>query len=120
MTCLRALGIPCEEGPLAAAAGAGPFVGTDPILLQRAINGIIATAHVHCNYRVTGSLDNLHTPFIATMWIPPIGGHYVAVLDVSPDKVIVGDPLDGRCTWDRHEFEHDWKHAAHEFSRDPQ
>ena len=63
--------------------------------------------------------DAVHLPFIATMWIPHIGGHYVAVLAVSANTVTVGDPLTGRCTWDRHEFEQDWKHAAHEFSRDP-
>jgi hypothetical protein len=119
VTCLRVLGIPCEEGPLAAAAGAGPLVGTDPILLQRAINNIAASAHVHCTYRIADSLDTVRPPFIATMWIPPVGGHYVAVLEVSATKVTVGDPITGRCTWDRHEFEQDWKHAAHEFSRDP-
>jgi hypothetical protein len=117
VTCLRVLGIPCDEGPLAAAAGAGPFVGTDPILLERAINGVATPSHVHCTYRVVDSLESVRTPFIATMWIPPIGGHYVAVLDVSANKVIVGDPMNGRCTWDRKEFEQDWKHAAHEFSR---
>jgi len=53
------------------------------------------------------------------MWIPPIGGHYVAVLEVTSDCVIVGDPLSGRGKWDRHEFEQDWKGAAHEISRDP-
>ncbi len=116
VTCLRVLGIFCDEGPLAAAAGAGPLVGTDPLLLRNAINAIAAPAHIHCDYRVTDSLNGTHPPFIATMWIPHVGGHYVAVLEFSSNTVTVGDPLTGRCVWDRREFEQDWKHAVHEFS----
>ena len=117
VTCLRTLGVTCDEGPLAIAASTGPLVGTDPLMLQRAINAFAGSAHVHCDYRVAESLEGVHTPFIATMWIPHVGGHYVAVLDFSANTVTVGDPLTGRCIWDRREFEQDWKRAVHEFSR---
>jgi predicted double-glycine peptidase len=116
VTCLRSLGVSCEEGALAAAAGAGPLIGTDPLLLRNAVNAVAAPAHIRCEYRVADSLDGVHPPFIATMWIPHVGGHYVAVLEFSSNTVTVGDPLTGRCVWDRREFEQDWKHAVHEFS----
>ncbi|MGN6370446.1 MAG: cysteine peptidase family C39 domain-containing protein [Phycisphaerae bacterium] len=119
VTCLRTLGISCEEGPLAAAARSGPLVGTDPLLLERAINNSAAGTSVRCGYRVATSLEGVRTPFIATMWIPHVGGHYVAVLDVSKNKVIVGDPLDGRCVWDRRDFENDWRGGVHEFTCRP-
>jgi hypothetical protein len=119
VTCLAFLGVSSDESTIAIAARCGPAIGTDPILLRDTLNQLYKSRGVHCDYRIGRNLDDMKTPFIATMWIPPIGGHYVAVLDVSSTAVIVGDPLSGRCKWSRTEFEQDWKGAAHELSRVP-
>ena len=116
VTCLKWLGVAGEEGEIAVSARSGPAVGTDPILMRDALNKLYGSAGVSCDYRIVRDLDELKTPFIATMWIPHVGGHYVAVLEVSREFVIVGDPISGHGKWDRREFEQDWKGAAHEIS----
>jgi hypothetical protein len=120
VTCLGMLGAAGEEGRLGAEAESGPVVGTDPVLLEHAINRVYGAAGVRCRYRVADKLDAVRTPFVATMWIPHVGGHYVAVLSVGKDFVMVGDPLSGEDKWVRLEFERAWKGGAHEIWREGQ
>ncbi len=86
--------------------------------LARAINRIAEARGVQCEYRFVGTLESLSTPAIATIVSPRYGGHYVAVLEVTPDEVIIGDPLSGRDRMTRDEFRGEWTGAAHLFNRD--
>jgi hypothetical protein len=119
VTCLRALHIDATESALAIAANAAPALGTDPILLADAINHLAAPHHLHCNYRLIQTLDRLTTPAIANLFNPHYGGHYVAVLQVTPDYVLVGDPLNGTAKWSHEDFLHEWTGAAHVFTPVP-
>jgi len=117
VTCLGVLGIHGDEGLIAVGARSAPAVGTDPILLKQAVRKLYGSQGACCDYRITFDLDRVHVPFIATMWIPRLGGHYVAVLEVAKGFVVVGDPLSGRDKWDRQEFLHDWTGGVHEIRR---
>jgi hypothetical protein len=116
VTCLRALHIDATESALAIAAESAPALGTDPILLAHAINRLAGPHHLHCDYRLIQSLDRLTTPAIANLFNPHYGGHYVAVLQVTPDYVVVGDPLNGTAKWSHEDFLGEWTGAAHVFT----
>ncbi len=115
VTCLRRLGLPADEGALAVAARCAPVVGTDGHVLAAAVTRDYPS--VACQYRYVSSLDDLRLPAVADMEIPWIGGHYVAVLEVQADVVMVGDPLSGLGQIPRAEFLAQWKHGAIEFPR---
>jgi predicted double-glycine peptidase len=83
-----------------------------------AVNWLSAPRGVRCEYKLVGSLERLTTPCVANLFSPKYGGHYVAVLRVTADYVLVGDPLSGTGKWSRGDFLHEWTGAAHVFTRD--
>jgi hypothetical protein len=117
VTCLHALGVKAEEGRMAVEARCGPVVGTDGTLLAEAVNRNYGAIGVRCAYRYAGTLEGLRVPAVATVVSLRYGGHDVAVLAVSKDEVVVGDPLSGRDRWPRAEFLAEWTGAAVEFER---
>jgi len=110
ITCLNRLGLHAAESDLALAARTSPAYGTDPRLLAAVLNE--RYAEVHANYRWIGTLDALPIPAITECVMPRIGGHYLAVLEVTAEEVIVGDPLSGRQRINREEFLQWWKGSA--------
>ncbi len=116
VTVLHALGIDASEGDLAIRARCGPAVGTDGYVLARAINQMHANKGVMCTYRHV-QLDELRTPAIAQLYSNWEGGHYVAVLEVGRDSVVLGDPLTGRVRESREEFLQEWSGGAIVFER---
>jgi predicted double-glycine peptidase len=116
VTVLRTLGFPAEEGPLALESCSAPGVGTDPHRLAAAIAHRYAAAGLRCDYRLLETLDVLPAPAIADLHSSLASGHYVAVLEVTPDFVVVGDPLSGRERLTRSEFLAEWTGAAHVFT----
>jgi hypothetical protein len=117
VTCLRVLGVAAEEGAIAIEAQSGPAIGTDPILLARAINTFYAARGIHCEYRYVRNLDALSVPAIANIFTPEFGGHYIAVLEVAPGYVLVGDPLDRNTVkLPRADFLAQWTGAANVFT----
>ncbi len=117
VTALHALGISADEGPLAIDACTAPGVGTDPWRLQEAINRRSLAEGIRCDFRRVPSLDSLTTPAIADTHLSFICGHYIAVLEVTPNTVTIGDPLYGRQNLTRHEFLARWTGTAHVFTR---
>ena len=117
VTVLHALSISADEGSLAIDACTAPGVGTDPWRLQDAINRRSVAQNIHCDFRRVPSLDTLTTPSIADTHLSFICGHYIAVLEVTPDAVIIGDPLYGRQKLTRREFLTRWTGTAHVFTR---
>ena len=115
VTCLGRLGIRAEEGELAVAARCGPVVGTHGGLLAGAI--MERFPDVEARYRYVEALDDLQMPAAAEMIMPVIGGHFVAVLEVGPEFVVVGDPMSGRGRVPRERFREEWTGAAVEMVR---
>jgi hypothetical protein len=118
VTCLRALGVPAEEGRVAIAARCGPMVGTAAAALAAAVRREFGPAGVAAECRYVPTLAELPTPAVAEVIDPQWGGHFVAVLEAGPDFVIVGDPFGGRRQrLAAAEFLGRWKHLAVVMSR---
>jgi ABC-type bacteriocin/lantibiotic exporter with double-glycine peptidase domain len=102
---------------LAIESYAAPALGTNPTLLAYAISQRTHAKNIHCEYRLIGKLENLPTPCIANLFSLQYGGHFVAVLQVTPERVLVADPMLGRGEWTHHDFLSQWTGAAHVFSQ---
>src|SRR5262249_28580568 len=110
VTCLKRLGLPAEEGAIAAASHCGPLGGSDGWGLAAGIERHSPAAK--CEYRYVERLEDLHLPAVVDMFVPNIGGHYMAVLEFSGETVVVGDPLTGLQRMPREIFLQQWKHGA--------
>jgi predicted double-glycine peptidase len=117
ITCLRTLGIDADEGPLAIAARSGPMVGTDARFLARTIQAQFADEGVRARCEHLTKIDAMRTPAIAAMNMPLIGGHFIAVLDVTPTHLVIGDPYSGRYLMKRAYFLRDWTSITISLSR---
>jgi len=114
VTCLARLGIKADEGPIAVAAHCGPGVGADGWALASAMN-TAAPGH-HFTYRYAARPEDLTLPAVADMNMQSVGGHYIALLAIDGNDILVGDPLTGFDRMPRSEFMSQWKHGAIEKS----
>ncbi len=110
VTCLGALGVQADEGSMAVAARCGPGVGTDGWALAAAMQDAAPARHFVYQYAAT--LDEVHTPAVADMNMQGIGGHFITILSVEREGVLVGDPLGGRDVIPRGEFLAEWEHGV--------
>lgn len=119
VTLLRQMGLPAEEGRLAMAAKTSSFDGTLPILLARALEREYAGQGLRARSRGFRDLQELKSagPTLAVLKLSFLIDHYVAVLEVTEEHVIVGDPLRGRETLTRKDFEDRWRYAGVEVTR---
>ena len=110
VTALGRLGITADFSSLASAAHTSPAIGTPPDLLCGAISSLYP---VQARLVYPDNLDQL-PPGVSLLvmnldtWVD----HYVALLQVDTTQVEVGDPLGGRKTVLRSEFEPNWRHLA--------
>lgn len=115
VTCLTQLGIDARESDIAVRAQSTPSFGTDATSLVSAVNERFPA--VRCRYDYFDSLDEVPLPAVADCMLPRIGGHYVALLEVDKESVVVGDPLSGRQKLSREQFMQEWKGTAIAFQR---
>jgi predicted double-glycine peptidase len=119
VTALRRVGIQATESELAILASTSPAAGTDADLLAAAINQRYATTGVQAAYRLFNSIDDLKSaaPSVALMHFSLFVDHYVAVLEVTPTGVLIGDPLGGEQLLTRQQFAKNWRGSAIVVSR---
>ena len=120
VTALRELGVESKEGDLAIAARTTVLSGTPPDLLCMAIESRHGASGVACSYRCFSSLSDLRAGGVALVLVNlDIGiDHYVAVLQVTDDEVVVADPLTGRTRMLRAEFRRVWRRRGIVVRRD--
>jgi hypothetical protein len=94
VTVLKQMGVPAEEGALAISAHTTCFAGTPKDSLCSAIRDEYG---VLCRIIYVENIDRLvgREPFIAVVKFGFLVDHYVAVLSIKDDFVVVGDPLKG-------------------------
>lgn len=111
VTLLRRMGLPAEEAELAVLCRTSQFMGTPPDVLAKRLQKLYGSDGLKAEYRSFESLEELAAakPTLALMRFSLFLDHYVAVLEVKPDTVIVGDPLLGRTELTREEFERRWR-----------
>ncbi len=111
VTALKQLGIDAQEGDIAVLAYTTPIHGTPDDLLSLAIHKRYGSEGVSCHYRYFESIAQLKQtcPTIAVTKFAPFIDHYVTVLEVSDNHVVVGDPLAGRRKLTYEEFAKKWR-----------
>ncbi len=111
VTALRQLGIEAQEGQIAIASYTEPITGTDEYLLSRAIEKLYKLEGIRCHIQRFKSVEELkgHCPVIAVVKFSFLVDHYVAVIDVLEDKIVIGDPIEGRQSLSFRDFENRWR-----------
>ena len=111
VTALRKLGIEAEEGELAVLANTTPFTGTPDDLLADAVEQRYGRDGIRCEYRRFDSIAQLKEicPTIAVVKFAFLVDHYITVLEVRDEKIVVGDPAYGRNELSHEEFRDKWR-----------
>ncbi|TET35147.1 MAG: hypothetical protein E3J72_11630 [Planctomycetota bacterium] len=115
VTALKMLGIEAEEGELAVLAYTSPVAGTPPDLLCDALTQKYAEHGLKCRYRSFGSLSELKNTegvIIAVIKFSFLIDHYITVMEITDEHVIVGDPLKGKHSYTHDEFSEKWRRAG--------
>jgi hypothetical protein len=111
VTALRKLGIPAQESEIALLADTCPAAGTSPDTLARILRDRYAGDGLLCEYRPFASVRDLPQDAIilATMKLTFLIDHFVAVLAVTDDDVVLGDPLHGYVHISHQDFAQKWR-----------
>jgi len=114
VTALHVLGIRGDEGKIALAAYTGFDSGTAPDSLCLALNQLHGQQGRRWEYRLFRSFDELKSrcPAIVVIEYSLFLDHYVTVLDVRGDQVVVGDPLAGKVAVPATEFVKKWRYCG--------
>jgi hypothetical protein len=112
VTALDRLGLKGEEGAIAIAAYSNPVTGTPTDLLCGALEELYIEDGLTCEYRFFDTIAELKLVglSIAVIKYSPMVDHYVVVLDISDDEIVLGDPLRGERTLTHDEFREIWRH----------
>ncbi len=112
VTSLHQLGLQAEESELAIAACTTPSRGTSVGQLANAIESLFSDQGVKCRFVRFSSVEQMHDlcPVIVTVKYRFMIDHFVTVLAVEDDTVVLADPLKGTerlsyedfcCKWRR-------------------
>ena len=120
VTALNKLGLSASEGRIARLAHSSPVAGTLPGCLCAALRNCYAERGLTCRYRRFDSIAQLKNAGLTLAIIRDafLLDHCVAVLDVSDDRILVGDPLAGLRITSREEFERIWRFCGIVLDRD--
>jgi len=111
VTALAQFGIKAQEGELAVLAYSSPQMGTADDLLSHAIEKRYGPEGIRCTYRYFDSVAQLKTccPTIAVVKFSFFVDHYITVLDVTDDKVIIADSIVGSIEYTYEQFKERWR-----------
>jgi hypothetical protein len=114
VTALLALGLEGQEGEIAIRSCTSDFIGTPPSLLCSTLNELYGERGLQASYRKFGGIDALrdHLPVIAVTKYGFLVDHYVVVMEILSENVVVGDPLCGRRLIGRKDFGEIWRSTA--------
>ena len=111
VTALSQFSIKADEGLLAIHAYTSPQTGTSDDLLAVAIEKLYASQGIFCKYHHFKSINELkkNCPAIVVTKFTFLIDHYITVLEVTDDKVIIGNPSVGKVKLAYEEFEDIWR-----------
>jgi len=111
VTALKQLGIAADEGELAILCGTTDSTGTPPDVLTERLNFRFHGAGLQAVHRAFRSTSGLHgqTPALAWVRFAFLTDHVVAVLEVTSEAVVLGDPFRGKRVLTHGEFEREWR-----------
>jgi predicted double-glycine peptidase len=105
------LGIEPDERELAINAYTSPHTGTSDDLLAKAIEKLYGSQGVIYKYRKFNAVGDTkeNCPVIVVTRFSFLVDHYVAVIKVTDDKVIIANPATGREALTYEEFQKKWR-----------
>lgn len=111
VTVLKELGYRAEEGELAILFDTTSSTGTPADIVAGRLNARFGDKGLRATHRAFRSVEELRgqTPMLAWVKFGLLADHVVAVLDVAPERVVVGDPFRGRRVLSPAEFETEWR-----------
>jgi predicted double-glycine peptidase len=111
VTGLRRLGLAGDEGEIARLAGTSSSMGTPPDILAAALRLRYASEGLLANDRPFHHVSELRGlgPTLAVVKFTYFLDHYVTVLEVTDNEVVVGDPMSGLSTLSHEEFRAKWR-----------
>jgi hypothetical protein len=120
VTALRRLGLPAEEGEIAALSYTSPVTGTLPWCLYKALQNRYGNEGLRCQYRHFDSTSQLRNAGIILAVVKDafLRDHCVAILGVSDHTVTIADPISGRRSMSYKEFEKIWRFSGIILERD--
>ncbi len=112
VTLLRRHGFRADEGDLAIRSKASFHTGVDAPLLAAAVEEEFRAAGVKADSARDQTIEQLQQAgeCLAVVPFDADTDHWVAVLEVTNENVIVADPLRGMRTMSRAEFAETWRH----------
>ncbi len=120
VTALHAMRIEAEVGRIAIDARTSPMHGTDPEMLCHALNAN-GRGRIEARCEYLASIDEMRgrEPVIALVKHSYLVDHYVTVLEVTDDQVVIGDPLGGLERLSHAGFNDRWRRSGIYFERVP-
>ena len=114
VTVLQSLGLSAREGELALLARTSRGTGTPPDLLRDALADRYGRDGLICEYRHFHSLAELREalPAVVVMKFTLLVDHYVAILKIDDEEVVIGDPLTGVRRLNPAEFSRQWRRSG--------
>jgi len=111
VTALRKLGFSAEEGQIAILARTSSATGTPPDMLADALRQHYGGQGLVCEYRLFKDIAQLRSAglTLAVIELAFMVDHYVLVLEVTDQQVIIADPLSGKRVLSQKEFKRIWR-----------
>lgn len=111
VTALRQFGIHATEAEMAIASSCSRTWGTSEYKLAKAIRKKYGSQGIICKTKPFNEVQDLkgHCPVIVIVKFQPLVDHFITVLSVEDDHVIVGDPLKGRENLTYSQFQEKWR-----------
>lgn len=114
VTALKRLGLQAKEGELAILAYTTPTTGTPADLLCLALQEKYGQQGLRCEYRAFDSIAALRAAglvIVEVKWTFLID-HWITVLEVTAENVIVGDPVNGKVELTHNQFARIWRYTG--------
>lgn len=111
VTALKQHGINATERELAITSYTSRTWGASEHMLARGIEKLYAKEGISCEIKVFDSLSELQgcCPVIVVVKYCPLIDHYITILEVDDQAVLVGDPLSGKERLTYEQFEEKWR-----------
>ena len=114
VTGLLRLGLKAEEGELAVLARTSTASGTAPDVLARVLNDRFGPQGLHAELRRFSEVSELRGlgPTLVIVRFSLLLDHWLCVLEVTENEVVVGDPISGLNRLSHKEFNDRWRHIG--------
>jgi uncharacterized protein YvpB len=111
---LRSFGIDAQEGQVAIESRTAPVMGTDIVNLTEALEKHCRGKPISLKLGAYSSIDEIRgaDAFLTIVDRTTFAAHFVTVLAVTDQHVIIGDPASGLIGMTHEQFESVWRHVG--------